>query len=281
MNDRQPYSQNIEAEALDPDQSRKVEHYQERFGIRFTQFKAFSRERFAELHSFAEQNDKYSETILSTSNSDVQTHFAVFEKIANDRHPTDLQRLRYRQELLWVYKAIEDSGHGPETLVQNSNTLVVAPKREGYLLAKAMKWLPEGRDAAPDAKRIPDGKNGDGLLVALNDFHVPENCSQAVLIDGAVASGATLLAIMEVLRNQIKEFHIYCVHSTREALNAFNAYSAHHNLTIPVVAGHVTTGLSGHYYATMADKDNPARKRLVVGDLGDTIDNLPDDINPM
>lgn len=258
-------------------QRQDVDKYHERHGIDMERFAVFSREKFESiLHKGPdEEAPGYKEMILAeeADHADaVVPHYEVFRRIANLERPlTTRERQEYLDSLLAIYRLMSDSGCGPERFLDDEQALFVGPEREGCILAKQMGWNPDPpvRFKNPDAKRIPNGD--DGLIVGLNDLDLGGRPFQrAILIDGAIASGATLIAVMKSLRETIGEFYIYCIHTTRQALNAVKSYSARHNLAIHVVAGKVTTSLSSKYYANYWDEDE-GRMRYEVGDLGDTI----------
>jgi len=265
----------IATSELTEDQIKDVLGYQKQFHIEFNRFAVFSKTRFESLHSFQGEARNYSQTILTETDKEpeVMNHFRVLTEVANlDRPVTNVERRRYLDSLLAIYSLAASSGEDPRPLIEDEQTLVVAPQREGAILSHKMGWTADGRTSTPDAKRIPDG---DGLLVGLNDLDVDRKYQRAVLVDGAIASGATLIAIMKSLLPVMREFHIYCIHTTREALNAIKAYSARHDLTIHLVAGNATQGMSSKYYALQYDRA-AKRNRYVVGDLGDTIADLED-----
>lgn len=275
MHEEEPIVKILTRDELSPNQKNDVEEYEVRYKLQFDRFAAFSQERFNQLHNFQGVASDYEEIILSETSklkTEVMDHFKILTEVANLDENTKGERIRYRKALLEIYGMMMTSNNDPRSLISDDQTLLVAPEREGAILARKMKWTPDGRSFFPDAKRIADG---DGVLVGLRGLALEgREFQRAVLVDGAIASGATLLAIMKSLRGTIGEFHIYCIHSTREALNAIKAYSARHGLRIRVVAGHVTSGMN-RYYAVQYDEAT-GRNLFVVGDLGDTIADLDD-----
>lgn len=130
-----------------------------------------------------------------------------------------------------------------------------------------MGWLPIGHSMNPHAKRIPyEG----GLIVGLSAFPQFINYDRCMIVDGAIASGATLIAIIEKLRSITSTFYIYSVHSSYEGLRAITRYGLSANVNITITVGHATTGMNAKYYAVYPDNT----KRVVVGDLGDTISEI-------
>jgi uracil phosphoribosyltransferase len=117
----------------------------------------------------------------------------------------------------------------------------------------------------PHAKRIPFK---GGLIVGLTGFQLPQpNNDRCIIVDGAIASGATLMAIIGNLRSVTSTFYIYSVHSAYEGLRAILRYGQSIGVDIQITVGHATVGINKKFYAI--DANNP--KRVVVGDLGDTI----------
>ena len=94
-----------------------------------------------------------------------------------------------------------------------------------------------------------------------------ESC---VLIDGAIASGITVIALMAKLSKTISHFEILSVHGTIEGIRAILRCADQLNVNISVKVGHLSGVLNSEYYAVSAD----GQSTLQVGDLGDTIANL-------
>jgi hypothetical protein len=293
---------------LTPPQKAGVEECEEIFKLKspLSQFVTISKERFQQMHEFRTPKDfplrELDKLKDSIHEARVDAAFEVFRQVANatcHNHPSDFERLAYREKLEDLLKLAEESA--PElfkSLKEKSEVLVVAPEREGSILARRMGWLPKDRSLHPQAKRIHPkleagqpgeggGEEASGLIVGLSRVHenaegdgedgsgLPRgNFSRAILIDGAIASGGTLVAIMKAviaLRPAIRRFDVVCVHTTPKAMNAIAFFAHRHDLELRVVAGRVSGDLSSQYYAIERDDARPGRNRLIVGDLGDTI----------
>jgi len=95
---------------------------------------------------------------------------------------------------------------------------------------------------------------------------VGSSYEECVLIDGAIASGTTLIAIMNQLRAAVTTFHIYGGHSTMAGLWTIANYATATGLRVSCKVGHVSGKLNDHYYAI-----NEEDGQLIIGDVGDTI----------
>ena len=147
------------------------------------------------------------------------------------------------------------------------DTLCVGIAREGRILAKALDCLPSDRSLTPSGKRIPF--NG-GLLIGFRNAEPPsQEYRQCLIIDGAIASGATLMAMMWLLQHTVKSFTIFSVHGPCEGLRAIVMFAHELGLHVSIAVGHATAGLNNKYYAI-----NPADGTLILGDIGDTISDI-------
>jgi orotate phosphoribosyltransferase-like protein len=155
----------------------------------------------------------------------------------------------------------------PTLYKDDPDTLFVGIQREGYQLAQSMGCMPEGHSIAPHAKRI---HFEDGLLVGLTGISALSSFRRCVLIDGAIATGSTLIAILEQLKSSAGSFYICSAHATVEGIQAILRYAERAGLDLKIVVGHATRGLNDHFYATLPSDPG----KLVVGDLGDTISEL-------
>jgi uracil phosphoribosyltransferase len=140
---------------------------------------------------------------------------------------------------------------------------VVAPEREGRILTQSMHMLRAGRDLTPHAKRIPFEH---GLLVGVSKCSAASNGRPLLFLDGAIASGATLITLLDLLAVPGVPVDICSVHAAGEGVRSIARYAAASRLSVRIYAGHVTEGLSPKFYAVC-----PSTSELVVGDLGDTI----------
>jgi uracil phosphoribosyltransferase len=90
-----------------------------------------------------------------------------------------------------------------------------------------------------------------------------------MIVDGAIASGSTVMAIIDRLQRIAPEFHIFSVHATYEGVWAISSLAASCGVKVAITVGHATAGLNDHFYAV----DSTGRQQ--VGDLGDTICGEP------
>ncbi|WP_249383883.1 HD domain-containing protein [Chitinivorax sp. B] len=168
----------------------------------------------------------------------------------------------YKAILLDIYRALPVD---VMALVSASDTLVVAPRREGYLLADSLGWLPDGRYLAPHAKRF---KHAGGMVVGCDLIPPTSAYRRCVMVDGAMASGVSLMAMMIELAPTVQEFIVLTVHTTGVAINALRHMAARLQRPLTIYAGDVSGDLSDKFYAVLPETTPP---QVVVGDLGDMI----------
>ena len=187
----------------------------------------------------------------------------IFPQVANDSNPTKKARRKYLEALLNAYKIMENE------LFIDSNTLLIAPQREGSLLVKKLKWNKlTNKISFPHAKRIP---YKSGIVIGLGEIKISKNVKRVVIVDGAIASASTLMAIMLSLKDKrVKEISIFSVHGTEEGLIILDKFSTEYDINLKVYITYVSGILNEKYYAVYPDDLN----RLIVGDLGDTISDL-------
>lgn len=237
-----------------------------KFGIYFDTLTLLTRDLLRQFHGSPGEEAEVPGSVLVASQSDasILAEMQTLGGIANASVIDPEHRKRYFDALKRIYGALPVD---PGWALGDPSVLFLAPEREGRILAEAMGWLPEGRGLHPHAKRVAFD---EGLLIGLSELHGDRSCSKAVLIDGAIASGATLIAIMESLRPSVSEFHIYSVHSAPEGARAILRYADWAHLDVHLVVGHCSGELNPKFYAV--DPENTSR--LAVGDLGDMISGL-------
>lgn len=235
--------------------------YEEKFGIRFDSLTVFPLAFMRRLHRNVKTCNDFAEKISIASGEDktILEDINCLGEIANNPNQSKAERETYYRTLKRIYEKLPVN---PEGYLDDPVTLFIGPEREGRILAQSLGWLPEGRSIHPDAKRIP---YKEGLLVGLSDCGLTGNYKRCIIIDGAIASGATLISVIRELGTKIKEFHIFSVHATIEGLRGILRYGSAHKLDIHITVGHATMGLNKKYYAV--DKTD----KEIVGDLGDTI----------
>lgn len=237
--------------------------FEQRFGIQFWTYTYFPAGALAHLHAQDPQGKVIPPGVVEAAQSDrsIRADIDVLTEVANASSLTESDRQEYRAALERVYRKLPDP---PTQLTELPDTLCIAPQREGRLLAESMGWLPSRRSLHPDAKRIwYEG----GLVVGLSALPPVRPYARAVIIDGAIASGATIIALMEQVRHSVSTFHVFSVHAAREGLWALHRYAQLTNVEVHLTVGFTTPGLNKKYYAI----DERAPARAVVGDLGDTI----------
>ncbi|MFC9975606.1 hypothetical protein ACFVH6_32420 [Spirillospora sp. NPDC127200] len=247
-----------------------AEPYLTRFGTRFATLVHFDRALLAELQQAPDGALPPGLRMASDEVPGVVADMDEITEIANLRAPTLRQRAAYRDALLRIYRSLPVDA---EPFLTDPRTLCVAPEREGRQLAAELGWLPPGRHATPSAKRIPfDG----GLLVGLSAAPLADAPDRCLLIDGVVASGATLMAVLTLLRGPVSQVTLLTAHSTAAGMWALHRYAAALGIDCALVAGHVSGTLNDHFYATAEG----APGRMVLGDVGDTISDLPAGLGP-
>jgi hypothetical protein len=200
--------------------------------------------------------------IASWTDASVPKRIGRLGELARRDSVTPSERAEYRELLLEIYALLPIN---VGSLVADNETLVVAPRREGYLLALGMGWLPPGRGLSPNVKRF---KQSGRLVVGL-DLVVPErsfrNC---VLVDGAIASGVSLIAVMATLARQVDRFIVVSAHAASAGVNALRHAAAAVGRPLIVYVGEISGELNDSFYAVVPGTSPPL---VVVGDLGDMI----------
>jgi hypothetical protein len=238
---------------------RAAEAFQTRFGVEFTTLTNFTADALASMHRRAGDEFAVMEKVYVASDYDrgVLADFDVLTRIANSPSPSLSDRGAYLNSLLAIYRRLEGKLHSDDA------RLLIAPEREGRMLAQSLGWLRNGHDLAPHAKRIP---YEHGLLVGVSDCAVSSQVQKITCIDGAIASGATLMAILGLVATPGVPMEIYSVHAAREGLRAIIRFCNARGLPVRIYVGHATEGLSSKFYAVA-----PHGAGVAVGDLGDMI----------
>jgi hypothetical protein len=238
-----------------------AEAYERKYQIRFETLTYFSTTLMNELHR-AEGDPTWAPknvTVASRSDETILRDVDVLSDVVNSDHVALGDRERYYNALKSIYRKLpsyKTSGLG--------QTLRVGIEREGGILAEAMGWLAPGHGIRPDAKRVP---YKSGLLVGLSELPPLQSYASCLIVDGAIASGATLITLIEKLRAVTRSFHINSVHSSYEGIRAVTRFCRSKRVDLTITVGHATAGLNSKYYAV----DSADTKRIVVGDVGDMI----------
>jgi predicted O-methyltransferase YrrM len=236
--------------------------FRARFRIDFDTLTYFPESVLSEAHRKGVDEPELMQRVSIASERDpsVRECFDVLGRVANRPAPTLADRAAYFDALKRVYEHLDDRPAVADGVI------VVAPEREGRILAESLGWLRLDRDQAPHAKRIP---YAHGLLVGIGGSHPVAENARIAIVDGAIASGATILALLEQLARPGMRVDIYSVHAAREGLRTVVRFALRTGIDVHVHAGHVTAGLSAKFYA-VDDGDGS----LIVGDLGDTIEGV-------
>ena len=145
---------------------------------------------------------------------------------------------------------------------KDDDALCVGIRRAGHFLGETLGWLPEGRSICPHAKRIPYEK---GLLVGLSQLQTSRRWNCLFLVEGAIATGATIISVVQQLRMQVESVAVCAVHAPLEGIEAIVRYCDTLKLPVSVSLAHATTGMNSKYYAV--DPNDPCS--VVIGDTGD------------
>jgi hypothetical protein len=243
--------------------------YEHSHDIKFASLTQFSRSLLKELHSPEELNHGvYGEVqIVSNTDATVLDCMDRLTRIANSPCLSPDDRREFFNSLMDMYVKF------PRTPIDlcrdHPDTLCIGIRREGHILCEKMNWYASEYSFSPELKRIPFH---GGLLVGSTDLTSAPSCSRIAIVDGAIASGATIITLIERLRDiaHLDEVHVFSVHSGLEGLNAITRYCRSIRVRVSITVGHATRGINAKFYAI----DAAAPSRLIVGDLGDTISDL-------
>lgn len=243
--------------------------YEQRFGGVFDSLHYFPRAFLEGLHAAPTDGRRLVGDVEISSDHDpgIAAEIDALGRVANAAEVQLAERSSFFEGLKRVYARLS---RRPDEGCADPGTLCIGIQREGAKLARALHWLPEGRSLTPNAKRIPfEG----GLVVGVSQLPVLRRYDCCVIVDGAIASGATIMSVIQELCSVVPEFQIYSVHASFEGLRAIARFGERCGVQVRITVGHATAGMNDHYYAV--DPADP--RRLVVGDLGDTISELPDE----
>jgi uracil phosphoribosyltransferase len=225
---------------------------QAQFNIEFAEYWIFSEDDLYNVTPF--------ENFVHVSESQqVGDAGAKLTEIANfepSKLGTD-DRQAYLEALLTIYRNLTQP---PISELHDEHILFVGIEREGRMLAEALSWMPASHSVRVNAKRM---KAGDHLFVGIHGPQFGQTFTEAVIVDGAIASGATLMAVMSTLG--FKKVRIFSAHATAEGLSNISAFALEKDIDLTISVGIVSGRLSKEFYAT---EDGG---RVVVGDLGDMI----------
>ncbi|WP_323119242.1 HD domain-containing protein [Burkholderia alba] len=235
-----------------------------RYGIVLPTLVTFSGAQLDALHNrpFHPTHDESRVEVASFGDRRIATEIRRLGDLSRVPEQTAQTREAYKAVLLDVYRALPID---VERLLASDDVFVVAPRREGYLLADSLGWLPAGRHVAPHVKRV---KHEGGLAVGHDLTAPPSRYRIGVLVDGALASGVSLMAMMVELAPKVDEFVVLAVHATGASINAIRRTAATLKRRVTIHAGDVSGELNDLFYAVQPG--GPA-SAVIVGDLGDMI----------
>ncbi|MFD3939287.1 hypothetical protein ACFWSF_30450 [Streptomyces sp. NPDC058611] len=246
----------LDRPGLLPEARRTVEDYEKNRDTYFSHLVHFAPRTLESLHARGPLPPNV--RVASHTRPAVVERMATVTEVANLPAQSDTDRVRYLQALLDIYGLlpvrVRDRATAP-------GATVVAPERGGRILAERLGVLPQRRNWTPQAKRIPPA---GGLLVGV-DERLPSQADRLVIVDGVVASGVTLMAMMRLTVRPGAAVEIFTCHSTRQGALALTRYAEQLGVSLTLQAGHVSGEPNGKFYAVAPD----APRQL--GDVGDTI----------
>jgi hypothetical protein len=241
-----------------------AEVFERRFGVAFTTLTLFPDAYLAHLHA-----DDPDAELPPAVKCDVDPgslagrSIATMTRVANGDRDIESRRM-YAEALHALYASLRAD---PRDLAADDATLCVGPQREGAQLASSMGCLPSRRSLTPHAKRIPyDG----GLLVGLSHVVPARSYERCLVIDGAIATGATLIALARSLRAHVGSIEVFAAHAAHAGLRGLTRYAEETGIDLTVHVAAVSGVLNEKYYAV----DPTDRDKLIMGDVGDTIADL-------
>jgi hypothetical protein len=242
-----------------------VVDYEQAFRIQFDTLVSFFPSVLKTLHGFDVKSMKGLQ-IRTSAVADIEQPISVLAATAAIRKPKLSLRKSYLDALLSIYYSLPEP---PDPLRTDRDALFVGIQREGRILAETLGWLPEGHSIVPDAKRMFH----EGLIVGLSGMPKEDRrWKKVVIIDGAIASGATIVAVMCALRLQENCIvKIYSAHATESGVRAIACVAKRLKLQVAISVGYISGALNKEFYAV---QNGPLGSQLVVGDLGDTIAQL-------
>ncbi len=237
---------------------------EQRFGYLFETFTPFPGDLLSELHTPGGDVDDLVADIQSVSHPGIAIEIGVLrETAAKDARKLGSQaRQVYFEALLSIYKSLPYHAAVPR---RNPRTLMVGIEREGRILAESLGWLPPDHSLAPHAKRIHIEA---GLAVGLRGAVPQGSFDECVLVDGAIASGATLISMIDAIQRVVgcERYTVLSVHGTVEGIRAVLRFCSAKNLRLNLEVGYTTSGLNHEFYAVSEDGSSQ-----IIGDVGDTI----------
>lgn len=253
----------FDRERLPADLNGLASDYEHTYDARFSSLTVLPANYLHALHAPKRHTLPATFRVVSKETPEVERLADSLATIANDKDLTKAKRVVYRDTLEHIYRLI-----GIDAARERfSGALWVAPEREGRILAERLGCLSVACSIAPTAKRMP---YKGGIAVGVDMPPAAQAFSDCVIVDGAIASGATLIALIERLKGTAQRVRVYAAHCTVASLWGLAAYADAAGVDLHVVVGHASGVLNEKFYAVSALDSS----RLMVGDLGDTISDL-------
>ncbi|HEV8241484.1 MAG TPA: hypothetical protein VGS57_19125 [Thermoanaerobaculia bacterium] len=241
-----------------------IKRCERQYAIAFESIHVFTRDCLQSLGRKRREREHEGRVLIASQrNESISQDVEELGRVANKESLTSADRQRYLELLETVYRRL------PTSPLEFEDSMVVAPEREGRMLAGRLGWLPVGRNVHPDAKRMWwEG----GLLVGLSALPelACERFSRVAIVDGAIASGATIMALISEVVTKGGSVEVFSVHAAPEGVRSVMSLADGAGIGVRIVVGHVSGRLDAKYYAV----NEAAQKSYVVGDLGDTIGPL-------
>ena len=231
-------------------------------------FKTVTRFPLSTLHVLHAEDDRplpSTFTIGSTHDPSIVSHIETLTTVANMSAPTIPERRAYFDALLSIYRKLPLTAS--KHALALADTLCIAPEREGRILAQALGYFPGARSFTLQAKRIlMDGE----MLVALGELSAPGNIRRCVIIDGAIASGVTIMAMIHKMAPAIHEWHVISAHAADSSLVALARFASLSGIDLHLTVGHSSGALNEKFYAVAPANGG----RPIIGDVGDMISKV-------
>ncbi|MET8628911.1 hypothetical protein ABZW30_35115 [Kitasatospora sp. NPDC004669] len=243
---------------LPTDVQQTVSGFEKDYDTYFGHLVHFSAPTLAALHRAGPLPDTV--RVASAERPAIADKMATIAQIANLPAQQEADRARYLRALLDIYALL------PVQAAQRAaepGTVVIAPEREGRILAEHLGVTDQHRRWTPQAKRMP---LADGLIVGVDEW-LPSQAEKVVIIDGVVASGVTLMAMMRLALRPGATVDVFTCHSTHQGALALARHAEQLGLRLTLHVGHISGVLNHKFYAVSPDDGG----ELVLGDVGDTI----------
>lgn len=240
---------------------------EERFGVRFATVTEFPGDLLDWLHeppSHVLREAWSADGTVPHPDLVVAEAMATLTRVANLSRKDARSRADYLHALYTLFLTLDFDAR---EYAADPLTICVGPEREGRQLGEALGFLPPERSLTPNAKRVP---HADGLLVALTAIEPHFDAESCLIVDGVLATGATVITTIDHLREHVSRFLVVCAHSTPAGVHALKRYADNVGIDLDLHVAVISGTLNAKYYAI--DERDP--NILVLGDVGDTISDV-------